>query len=297
MADKNILNRNSKNIYGKTAVISLSVDGAALALIIGKELGADIYVKNEIIEKYVFSNEMLLAFPVALEFPAFAGQLFRNCNSLVFIMPCSTAVKVLAPYFSGSSEAPSVVVVDAAGHNAISLLPGENDLADKLAAKVAEIIGANPVITSDAAVLRTENVEPFKDNLRNLILGIFCRKGVNREDIRNAVIDYLSRFERTIDQLKLVTSLDIKKDDKALIEFCCEQGLEFMTISGEVIKKIEEGNFYPKPAKDKAVVGGIVEACALTGASGNAKLLGKRCVYGKITLALAEEKSVSCMKH
>ena len=73
---------------------------------------------------------------------------FREYSSLVLFMSTGAAVRLLAPCLESKYEDPAVVCVDDAGRFCVSLLSGHLGGADRLAARVAECLGATPVITS-----------------------------------------------------------------------------------------------------------------------------------------------------
>jgi cobalt-precorrin 5A hydrolase len=63
-------------------------------------------------------------------------------------MSTGIVVRIIAPLIRSKLEDPAVVVVDDRGNHAISLLSGHLGGANALAAEVAELIRAKPVITT-----------------------------------------------------------------------------------------------------------------------------------------------------
>jgi cobalt-precorrin 5A hydrolase len=347
----------------KTAVISLTLRGAELALKIGYQMKADIYVKNQYIEKYVMSDKLFLVHPVTTEFSTLIEKLFKSYDALVFVMACGIVVRSIAPYIRDKVNDPAVLVVDEKGQHVISLLSGHIGGANKLAKEVAQMTGGVPVITTATDVndviafdvFAVENgctVENIKDlkyisselvnggevglytdctvsgtlpgnviveqppgsckygvvltnaldipykaeklliiRPKNLILGIGCRKGVSVEAIESAVEDFLKKNNRSLLSVKLLASIDLKKEEKGIIEFCKKTRIEFRTFSAEVIKSIED-RFTASPFVKKNVgVGSVSEACAVMGGD-NARLICSKTIYKGITLALTEEERV-----
>ncbi len=113
----------------KAAVIAITKNGVELAEKIGRELDADIYVKND-------------------DFRGLIGKIFFTYDTLIFIMACGIAVRSITPYIRDKQSDPAVVVVDELGRFAISLLSGHIGGANRLAARVAAITGGTPVITT-----------------------------------------------------------------------------------------------------------------------------------------------------
>lgn len=73
---------------------------------------------------------------------------FHNCRGHIFIASTGIAVRMVAPLIRSKDEDPAVVVVDDRGQNAVSLLSGHIGGANDLTSRIAQIIGANPVITT-----------------------------------------------------------------------------------------------------------------------------------------------------
>jgi cobalt-precorrin 5A hydrolase len=73
---------------------------------------------------------------------------FAACDGLVFIASTGIAVRLCAPLLRDKTRDPAVVVVDDLGRYAISLLSGHLGGANALAANIADIIGAQPIITT-----------------------------------------------------------------------------------------------------------------------------------------------------
>ncbi|MDZ4185927.1 MAG: cobalamin biosynthesis protein [Desulfuromonadales bacterium] len=110
-------------------------------------------------------------------------QLFARGHSLICIMATGIVVRSLAPLLRSKASDPAVVVLDEAGHFAISLLSGHLGGANALTRQVATLLGATPVITTatdvnnlcawdEAARFANLAVEPLERirTLNNLLL-------------------------------------------------------------------------------------------------------------------------------
>lgn len=131
-----------------TAVVSLTKNGAKLALEIGQKLQADTYIKEEFMEQYVPNENPLRVIPIAENFASLVKKIFHSHDALVFVMACGIVVRSIAPYIKDKSTDPAVVVVDEKGKHAISLLSGHLGGANRLAVQVAAVTGGTPVITT-----------------------------------------------------------------------------------------------------------------------------------------------------
>lgn len=82
-------------------------------------------------------------------------RLWGEVEGLVVFLPTGATVRIVAPLLSSKHSDPAVVCVDEAGRHAVALCGGHAGGANDLAAEVAAVLGAAPVITTgtDAAGL------------------------------------------------------------------------------------------------------------------------------------------------
>ncbi|MFF8103844.1 precorrin-3B C(17)-methyltransferase [Streptomyces sp. NPDC014986] len=73
---------------------------------------------------------------------------FAECERLVCFLATGAVVRLVAPLLAGKTSDPGVVCVDEAGRFAVSLLGGHGGGANDLARAVAEVLGAEPVVTT-----------------------------------------------------------------------------------------------------------------------------------------------------
>ncbi|MDN5345167.1 MAG: cobalt-precorrin hydrolase, partial [Clostridia bacterium] len=82
----------------------------------------------------------------------FLGRVFNHYRGLILIMATGIAVRALSPHLVAKEKDPAVVVVDARGQYAISLLSGHLGGANDLARLVASLLGGQAIITTASEV-------------------------------------------------------------------------------------------------------------------------------------------------
>jgi cobalt-precorrin 5A hydrolase/precorrin-3B C17-methyltransferase len=103
------------------------------------------------------ADRLARAWPDARRYHGPAGatlpQAFKECDAIVCFLAVGATVRLLAPLLKGKREDPGVVCVDEALRFAVPVLGAHPGGGNALARRVAETLGAEPVITtaSDAA--------------------------------------------------------------------------------------------------------------------------------------------------
>ena len=123
-------------------VLALTPQGAALARKICQDLaGANCWLPRG----QAGDDAEIKAFD---QLSAVFQEAFARRENLVCVMAAGIVVRSIAPYLQGKDTDPAVVAVDEAGKFAVSLLSGHLGGANDLARRVAQILGATPVITT-----------------------------------------------------------------------------------------------------------------------------------------------------
>ena len=287
--------------------------------------------------------------PIPKPSSEFFGERFSSDDALIFVSSCGIAVRSVAPHLKSKTIDPAVIVVDETGRFVVSLLSGHMGGANALAERIAEAIGATPVITTatdangrfsvdswakthgfaisdmgmakavSAAILEGDvpiksdfpiagelpaglktgegetgvyltytKDEPYKNTLRLipkcLRLGIGCRRGASAEAIKNAVETVL--FESGVDlrAVKSAASIDLKKDEEGLLEYCREAGLSISFYSAEELNALS-GEFSSSDfVKSVTGVDCVCERAALMNAD---RLIMKKFSAEGVTVAAA----------
>lgn len=139
----------------KTAIIAVSKPGAELARRLASKFpGAELHLEKRLAGA---PDDDVRYYDLPLR--PVLQNLFANRDALVVFLPVGAAVRLLAPVFAGKKRDPGVVCVDDGGRYAISVLSGHVGGGDELARRVAEAIGAQPIITSASDVLNVTAID------------------------------------------------------------------------------------------------------------------------------------------
>jgi cobalt-precorrin 5A hydrolase len=339
----------------KTAIFALTRKGAELAARISARIPGSSCFCN-----YRYALPAMTAFRKISEvFPS----AWRECDSIICIMGCGIAVRMVAPLLEDKFADPAVVVVDQDGRFAVSLVSGHIGGANDLARKAASITGGQAVITTASdlqdkpavdiaakrAGLRIENrrmlgrieaaildeeplwifdpdgfllkhlpadhglrvigagvdfevlrqglgvwisetlpprgVECLKLRPVTLVIGIGCNRGTESDEIVAFVGKKLEEYGFAPLSIRNFASLDIKSDERGLLDAAKAFGRPIHFCAREEI----EGIAVPNPSETVARHVGaksVCEASALWSA-GTRQLLVPKQKAGNCTLAVA----------
>ena len=295
----------------RTAIISLTANGARIAEKISNKLGGQTFARGK-----NFDN---LAELVA--------DIFGRFDGLIFICAAGIVVRMIAPHIVSKLSDPAVIVVDERGHNVISLLSGHVGRANELALDIADILEANPVITTatdvigkfsvdavasklglvpepkevikliNAAILRGEDVFVTAGDVRlnlipqNLIAGIGCRRGTSSLKIFEALQRACAMIHQPIERVKLLASVDAKSEETGLVSLAEVMGLEIKFFSAaELQQKIDEYKLVESKFVTRAVgVGNVCESAALCCVE-HARFALPKTSFKGVTIALLWER-------
>ena len=87
------------------------------------------------------------------------APLFANYDQIVFFVSLGAVVRLIAPHLRSKDEDPGVIVVDDAGQYVIPVLSGHVGGANEWSERIADLIGAAPVLTTASDVGRTIPVD------------------------------------------------------------------------------------------------------------------------------------------
>lgn len=119
---------------------------------------------------------------------------------------------------------------------------------------------------------------------RIAVLGIGCRKGTPVEKIEETFRVFLEQADIHEKAICMVASIDLKKEETGLLEFCEKHEFPFVTYSAEELQQAE-GGFMPS-AFVKSITG-VDNVCERSAVLGGGILYQKKFVGDGVTMALA----------
>lgn len=117
------------------------------------------------------------------------------------------------------------------------------------------------------------------------VLGIGCRKGTSLEKIEETFAAFLKDGNVAEKAICLVTSIDLKQEEKGLLAFCEKHDFPFCTYSAEKLRQAE--GVFTSSAFVQSVTGvdNVCERSAVLGSGG--RLYCKKYIGDGVTMALA----------
>lgn len=154
-------------------IITFSSQGVETAKVIARALGGEIFAPEKFLTEGVTLYQGIDK--------SSAEALFTTADALVFVCACGIAVRTIAPFVKDKTTDPAVVVLDDTGKNVISLLSGHIGGANKLACRIAEITGGNPIVTTATDVHNLTAVDEWAKENNCAIENIKAAKEVSSE--------------------------------------------------------------------------------------------------------------------
>ncbi|MCX6900414.1 MAG: cobalamin biosynthesis protein [Verrucomicrobia bacterium] len=253
----------------KLALITLSAEGARVAKRLACAMPeADLYLHSAVAQMAKAKRFDAIV--------ALSRKIFRRYAGLVYVCPTGVVVRAIAPLVHHKLSDPAVVVLDVGARFAISLLSGHEGGANALALRVANILGAEPVVTTTT------------EAAKNLIVGVGCRRGAASEQIVAAVHEALRKVSATPEQVRLLASADIKAKETGLIKAAARLGLSLRFITSDEIRATPRKFQRSKFVKSKVNLPAVAEPAALLAGRRTQLILPKTILHG-VTVAIARE--------
>lgn len=208
---------------------------------------------------------------------ALTRELWSQRRGLVYFAPTGAVVRAIAPCVESKYTDPAVVVCDVWGRWALSLLSGHEGGANELALAIANALGAEPIVTT--------TTEAVKD----LVVGIGCRRGTSAEALEAAIREALASIGKGLADVRLLASADLKAEEPGLREAARRLGLPLRFIPGDDIRQAPHAFTRSAAAERQVDLPGVAEPAALL-AGRRTRLLLPRTVLHGLTVAIAQEE-------
>ena len=150
----------------QTVILSFTAQGSHLALRL-KELLKDAGHSCEAFVKSAYAEGACIR--VEEPISAWTKKAFTAHDALIFIGAAGIAVRVIAPFVRDKFKDPAVLVMDEAGHFVIPILSGHVGGGNALALEIANLIGAQAVLTTASDVQGKSALDVFA-HARNLLI-------------------------------------------------------------------------------------------------------------------------------
>ena len=124
---------------------------------------------------------------------------------------------------------------------------------------------------------------------RTLVLGAGCRKGTDPEDFEGKAAAFLKDCGVSLLSVKALATIDVKKNERALSQFCEKYSLPLLTYNAAELKAVP-GRFSHSDFVEKTV--GVGNVCERAAAAEGGRLLAGKTVMGGVTFALAGEEQL-----
>ncbi len=204
-------------------------------------------------------------------------SLFGLYDNLVYAAPCGVVVRAVSPLIRNKYDDPAVVVLDVGGRWVISLLSGHEGGANDLAFRIANLTGAEPVITTTT------------EAMKSVIVGIGCRRSTPAEQIVAAVNEVLTAEGIAVEEVRLMASADVKANEQGLMEAAGMLGLPLRFISSTEITESKRDFSRSDFVSRKVNLPAVAEPAALI-AGRRTTFICRKKIVGGITVSLAREK-------
>ena len=251
------------------AIISLSDAGACVARKVSAKTEADVFLHDSVSSTVGSRRFLRLADLV--------NEIFFNYHGLIFIAPCGAVVRVIAPHLQHKTIDPAVVVVDVGGRYAVSLLSGHEGGANQLAVDVANILGAEPIVTTTS------------DAVKNLVVGVGCRRGASAQSIERAIRAALDEADLSLSEVRFIASADIKADEKGLRDTAAALGVPLRLIPSDEIRACQREFSLSDVAQRNVNLKAVAEPAALL-AGRRTRFVLSRKIWESVTVAIAREE-------
>lgn len=251
------------------AVVCLTPQAGAAAAFLADRLGAELHahvlVKN--------------CPPQAGRFDRIAGrlaELWPQVRGLVVFAPTGVVVRSVAPLLEHKTRDPGVVAVDALARWAIPVVGGHEGGANRLSEQVACLLGSEPIVTTAS------------EAVRDLVVGIGCRRGVPAPEVLSAIEAALESLGLSRLRVRCLATASPKRDEPGLRDAAAALELPLLVVHDLEIRSRRR---LCRTAAARHVGLVAVSQPAALSAGRRTQCLLKRFRHGRVMVAIAQECS------
>ncbi len=124
--------------------------------------------------------------------------------------------------------------------------------------------------------------------VKNIVLGIGCRRGSMLSEIEPFILDSLSRWNIDLRAVKQIASIDLKADEEGIISFTSKYKIDYKTYSKEALLPYEFLFENSEFVKGTVGVGSVCETSGYLASGGGFKI-SEKIIGNGMTLSIWEE--------
>lgn len=260
---------------GSTALVTLSLEGAHLACVLLRH--------PSFADARLFVQEEVDPFPDGAEpfarIVKWTAQTWGTWRRILYITPCGVAIRSIAPHLEDKYHDPAVICTDIHGRWVISLVSGHEGGANRFAGEVANLLGAEPVITTTT------------ETRKRYIVGVGCRKGVTGEVILHAIQQVFAEAGLSVEAVRCLATADVKAGERGIREAAEALGCPVRILSSDAIREVAGAYAGSAFVKEAVGVPCVAEPAAVLGGRRTRLRIPRKAIHG-VTVAVAEEGCV-----
>ena len=304
----------------KTAMIIFTDKGRGLSEKLMEEVSlfgkARVYDSRDMKDKDSLHNFIKKAFAEndAIIFIGAAGMAVRLIAPYIRDKQTDPAVLVVdeegrfvIPILSGHTGGINEISAKISGAiNAIPVITTATDITEKFSVDIyakenglefpdrADIVELSSMVVEGGRVKTKE--QPGEDTVyisadeariklrrKPYVLGIGCRKGIRQSQLEGYINEILDDYRLSLNDIGLVAAIDLKRDEKGLIEWCEAHKKKLLTFTPAELM-IQEGDFTrADSAKQKA---GADNVCERVVTAAGCRLFAKKMTKSGISVAI-----------
>lgn len=140
-----------------------------------------------------------------------------------------------------------------------------------------------------------EKKSPFPKTLhlipRVITLGIGCKKGKSLREIESLVMEVLERHQISMQAVRNVATIDLKKEEQGLLEFCEKYKLELTIYTSSQLEEVSGSFTESEYVKKITGVGNVCERAAILG-SGYGQMIQEKTAKDGVTVSVTRREQV-----